>query len=341
MRLRMEQLASHLKRNDLAPVYFVSGDEPLQKLECVDLIRAAARTQGYNERVVFNVDKTFEWETILQAGNNLSLFSDRRIIELRMASPKPGKEGVKALQEYAAQASQDNLLLISADKAERTVQNSKWFKSLEKVGVIIQVWPVNPAQLPGWIQSRFQQQQKRISMDAARLIAQRVEGNLLAARQEIEKLCLLVSTDDIDVEDVIAAVADSSRFDVFSMIESAYLGEPDRIIIMLKGLRKEGVEPLALFGAIMWEFRRTCSMAWEKQTGNSMENIFSAYRIWDQKKPALNAVLKRHTYSRLLHILCYCAKIDKTMKSTNKEQAWDQLMILLLALAGINSRLVS
>ncbi len=340
MRLRTEQLASHLQRNDLAPVYFVSGDEPLQKLECVDLIRATARSQGYSERVVFNVDKGFDWDSILQAGSNLSLFSDRRIIELRMSSPKPGKEGGKVLQDYAAQASNDNLLIISSDKADRTVQNNKWFKSLEKIGVIMQVWPVNPAQLAGWIQNRFQQHDKRISMDAARLIAQRVEGNLLAARQEIEKLCLLVTSDDIDVDDVISAVADSSRFDVFSMIESAYLGKPDRTLMMLYGLRKEGVEPLALFGAIMWEFRRTCTMAWEKHSGSSLDSIFNAYRIWDQKKPALNAVLQRHTCSKLLQLLYYCAQIDKKMKSADKEQAWDQLTILLLALAGVKTQAV-
>lgn len=337
MRLRPEQLASHLKRGDLAPVYIVSGDEPLQRLECVDAIRLAARQQGYDERVVFNVEKGFDWNAINQAAGNLSLFASRRIIELRMAAPKPGKEGGLALQQFVEQASPDNLLLISADKMERAVQNNKWVKAIDKVGVLMQVWPVNPGQLPGWIQNRLQQHDKRISMDAARLIAQRVEGNLLAARQEIDKLCLLIDRDDIQVEDVIAAVADSSRYDVFDMIESAYLGNPDRTMTMVQGLRREGVEPMALFGALMWEFRRTCSIAAEQESGARLEQLFANYRIWDQKKKALNAVLRRHTCKKLQHLLTYCAQIDRTLKSSNRDNAWDMLSLLLLAIAGVNT----
>lgn len=337
MRLRPEQLETHLQRSNIAPIYFVSGDEPLQKLECIDQIRAIARTQGYEERIVFNVDKGFDWDSINQESGNLSLFSSKKIIELRLGSPKPGKEGGRVLLEYAEQASEDNLLIISSDKMDKSTQNNKWIKAIEKAGVLIQIWPVNPAQLPGWIQTRLQAKSKRISLDAARLIALRVEGNLLAARQEIEKLALLIDKDNIEVNDVIAAVADSSRYDVFDMIESAFLGNADRTLHMLSGLRNEGTEPLALFGALMWEFRRTCSMAYQLESGTNLESIFSAYRIWDQKKRPLNAILKRHSSKKLQKLLNYCALIDKTLKSSRKEQAWDQLNTLLLAIAGINT----
>lgn len=338
MRLRPEQLVTHLKRGDLAPVYFVSGDEPLQKLECIDAIRQTARDNGYDERIVFNVDKGFDWGSIDQATGNLSLFASRRIIELRMTSPRPGKEGGKAIQDYVDAGNPDNLLIISADKMDKTAQNNKWVKSVEKTGALVQVWPVAPAQLPGWIQARLQANNKRISADAARLIAQRVEGNLLAARQEIDKLQLLIDKDDIDANDVIAAVADSSRYDVFDMIESAYLGNADRTLVMLSGLHKEGVEPLALFGAVMWEFRRTCSIASEQAQGISLDRLFSSYRIWEQKKRAVSAVLKRHTCNTLQHLLTYCAHIDRTLKSANKEYAWEQLALLLLAIAGIKTQ---
>lgn len=338
MRLRPEQLTTHLKRGGFSPVYFVSGDEPLQKLECIDTIRQAARENGYDERIVFNVDKAFDWDSINQASGNLSLFASRRIIELRMGSPKPGKEGGKAIQDYIDAGNTDNLLIISADKMDRAAQNNKWVKSVEKAGVLVQVWPVVPAQLPGWIQARLQASNKRISADAARLIAQRVEGNLLAARQEIDKLQLLIDKDDIDIADVVAAVADSSRYDVFDMIESAYLGNADRTLLMLSGLRKEGVEPLALFGALMWEFRRTCSIASEQEQGISLEKLFASYRIWEQKKRGVSAVLKRHTCKTLQHLLTYCAHIDRTLKSANKDYAWEQLALLLLAIAGIQTR---
>ncbi|MAS81647.1 MAG: DNA polymerase III subunit delta [Legionellales bacterium] len=336
MRLRPEQLEMHLQRTALGPIYFVSGDEPLQKLECVDQIRASARTQGYDERIVFNVDKSFDWYSINQATDNLSLFSSRRIIELRMSSPKPGKEGGRVLSEYAEQINKDNLLVITSEKVDKSVQNTKWFKAIEKKAAIIQVWPINSVQLSNWIQSSVQAKQKRLSLDAARLIAQRVEGNMLAAKQEIEKLVLLVDKDDIDIEDVINAVADSSRFDVFDMIESAFLGDSDRTLIMLHGLKNEGTEPMALFGALMWEFRRVCTIAHQHESGVSLENLFHSYRLWDQKKRPMNAVLKRHSSKSLDQLLNYCALIDKTLKSSQKSQVWDQFNILLLAIAGIN-----
>ena len=336
MRLRPDQLEIHLQRSDMASIYFVSGDEPLQKLECIDQIRLTGRSQGHAERIVFDVDESFDWNSISQARSNLSLFSNRRIIELRLAAPKPGKEGIRVLLEYAEQVNEDNLLIISSDKMDKSTQNSKWLKAIEKVGVLIQVWPINPAQLPGWIQTRVQTKRKRITLDAARLIALRVEGNLLAARQEIDKLVLLINKDSIDIEDVINAVADSSHYDIFDMIESAFLGNTDRTLYMLQGLRNEGTEPLALFGALMWEFRRVCSIAHQHGSGINLESLFKSYRIWDQKKRPMNAVLKRHSCKSFDQLLAYCATIDKSLKSSQKDQAWDQFNILLLAIAGIN-----
>jgi DNA polymerase-3 subunit delta len=337
MRLRPDQLDTHLKRSSTTPIYFVSGDEPLQKLECIDLIRKHYRGQGYDERIIFNVDKSFNWNSINEVTRNLSLFSSQRIIELRMDAPKPGREGGGVLQEFAEKENDDTLLIISSDKMDKSTQNNKWTKSIDKVGVMIQVWPIEPAQLPGWIQGRIQKKQKKITQDAARLIAERVEGNLLAAQQEIEKLVLLIEKNLIDIEDVIGAVADSSRYNVFDMIESAFLGNIDRTLLMLNGLKNEGTEPLALFGALMWEYRRLCSIAYEYEAGTQLENIFKSYRIWDQKKRSITAVLKRHSSKSLDQLLNYCAAIDKTLKSGHRDRAWDQFNVLLLAIAGINT----
>ena len=337
MRLHPDQLDTHLKRSSTTPIYFVSGDEPLQKLECIDLIRKHYRGQGYDERIIFNVDKSFNWNSINEVTRNLSLFSSQRIIELRMGAPKPGREGGGVLQEYAAKENDGTLLIISSDKMDKSTQNNKWAKSIDKVGVMIQVWPIGPAQLPGWIQGRIQKKQKKITQDAARLIAERVEGNLLAAQQEIEKLVLLTEKNLIDIEDVIGAVADSSRYNVFDMVESAFLGNIDRTLLMLNGLKNEGAEPLALFGALMWEYRRLCSIAYEYEAGIQLENIFKSYRIWDQKKRSITAVLKRHSSKSLDQLLNYCATIDKTLKSGHRDRAWDQFNILLLAIAGINT----
>jgi len=337
MRLRPEQLKTHLERSGKMPVYFVSGDEPLQKLESIDLIRNHYQKQGYDERFVFEVNKSFDWNQINEASSNLSLFSNNKIIELRMVAPKPGRQGGIFLQQYVENENNDTVLIISSDKIDKGTQNNKWVKAIDKAGLMIQVWPIGPAQLPGWIQARMQNRQKKITHDAARLIAERVEGNLLAAQQEIEKLLLLIEKDRIDIEDIMGAVADSSRYNVFDMLESAFVGNIDRTLLMLNGLKNEGTEPLLLFGALMWEYRRLCSIAYEYEAGTQLENIFRSYRIWDQKKRPITSVLKRHTSKSLDRLLNYCAVIDKTLKSGQRDRAWDQFSTLLLAIAGINT----
>ena len=337
MRLRPEQLKTHLERSGKMPVYFVSGDEPLQKLESIDLIRNHYQKQGYDERIIFEVNKSFDWNQINEASSNLSLFSNNKIIELRMVAPKPGRQGGIFLQQYVENENNDTVLIISSDKIDKGTQNNKWVKAIDKAGLMIQVWPIGPAQLPGWIQARMQNRQKKITHDAARLIAERVEGNLLAAQQEIEKLLLLIEKDRIDVEDIMGAVADSSRYNVFDMLESAFVGNIDRTLLMLNGLKNEGMKPLLLFGALMWEYRRLCSIAYEYEAGTQLENIFRSYRIWDQKKRPITSVLKRHTSKSLDRLLNYCAVIDKTLKSGQRDRAWDQFSTLLLAIAGINT----
>lgn len=337
MRLRPEQLKTHLERSGKMPVYFVSGDEPLQKLESIDLIRNHYQKQGYDERIIFEVNKSFDWNQINEASSNLSLFSNNKIIELRMVAPKPGRQGGIFLQQYVENENNDTVLIISSDKIDKGTQNNKWVKAIDKAGLMIQVWPIGPAQLPGWIQARMQNRQKKITHDAARLIAERVEGNLLAAQQEIEKLLLLIEKDRIDIEDIMGAVADSSRYNVFDMLESAFVGNIDRTLLMLNGLKNEGTEPLLLFGALMWEYRRLCSIAYEYEAGTQLENIFRSYRIWDQKKRPITSVLKRHTSKSLDRLLNYCAVIDKTLKSGQEDRAWDQFSTLLLAIAGINT----
>ena len=338
MQLRPDQLEAHLRRGTLAPVYFISGDEPLQQLECGDRLRAAARARGYTERIVLDVDKGFAWDALKQARAERSLFGDRRLIELRMTTPRPGREGGKALSGAAAEADEESLLLISAGRLDRAALNSAWVKAIDKAGALIRVWPIEPAQLPGWIQRRMRVLQKQISAEAARLIAERVEGNLLAARQELEKLALLIDKDKIESEDVLGAVADSARYEVFAMIESAFLGDARRALVMLNGLRREGAEPLALFGALMWEFRRACSMAAELEAGAGLREIFGRHKIWEQGQRSRGAALKRHSAPALQGLLGYCASIDKTLKSSRREEGWDQLSTLLLAISGLNTR---
>ena len=334
MRLKAEQFPAHLNKPELSPIYYVSGDEPLQLHEASDLVRNRARSLGYEERIVLEVDAGFDWGRLYEAGANLSLFSSRRIIELRLESQKPGREGGAALTDYAAGCPRDDLLLLTSDRIDRKTQQTKWFKALDKYGCWIQVWPVEPAQLPGWIMARCRQQNKRISREAATLIAQRVEGNLLAARQEIDKLALLVDQTDIDSDAVLNMVVDSARYEVFDLIENVFLGNPERISRMLRGLKNEGAEPLNVYGALMWGFRRASSISHEIAQGNPKEQVFNAYRILDRHRKGINMLINRFNPGRLSGLLVEALEIDKALKGALATDSWQLLENYMFTLAG-------
>ena len=334
MRLRADQLQGHLSKSSLAPVYLISGDEPLQVLECADTIRKHARQKDYSERIVFDVAAGFDWNSLMDETAALSLFATKRLLEVRLGSGKPGKEGGAVLAEYAANPPADTVLLITSDKIDKQSQQTKWYSALDKTGVTIQVWPIASAELPAWIQQRGRQLGKQINIEAAGMIAQRVEGNLLAARQEIEKLCLLTENEQIIAQDVLIAVSDSARFDVFEMIRAALTGNAARAIRMLRGLESEDAEPMAVLGALMWDFRPICTLAWLKENGTSLEQAFAMQRTWDNKKPGIKAALQRHQAADLYKLLRYAIRIERKLKSADRILGWDMLEEFLLALSG-------
>ncbi len=337
MQVRVEQLPDEIKRKGLSPVYLISGDEPLQLNEASDFIRHQARESGVEERVVLDVATGFEWNRLIEESTSMSLFASTRLIELRMGASKPGREGGKVLTEYAEQFAGENVLLITCNKLEKQVQKSKWYKSLDKVGVTTQVWPIDAEKLPNWIRQRIKKYNKTIATDAAQLLADRVEGNMLAASQEIDKLCLLVDNDEITVEDVVSAVTDSTRFDVFDLIECAYANETKRMLRMLDGLKSEGMDPMAIYGPLMWDYRRLCTMGYHFSKGVTPEKLFADYRIWDNKrKQAIKSILERHDIKKLYELLKQANTLDRTIKSAEKHTAWDAMLSLLLAFSGHN-----
>jgi len=334
MRLRPEQLAGHLQQSRLAPVYCLCGDEPLQILESEDAIRERARSEGVDERIVYQVERGFDWEQLARDGANLSLFSSRRLIELRLGTQKPGKSGGEVLTKWADKPDNDNILVITSAKLDRQTQQTRWFKALDKAGVIVQVWPVDAGRLPDWIRQRMSAMDRNLDRDAAELIAQRTEGNLLAARQELEKLCLLLDKTDIRLEDVIHHVVDSTRHDVFALIEYVLLGRTRRIAAMLRSMCREGIEPLSLFGALMWELRRLCSMSARIAEGTTTEAIFSEYRVWQQRQKAMAAALQRLGPREFGRLLSTAKDVERTLKGGNRKDPWNALEDLLFLIAG-------
>ena len=220
MRINSDQVARTLERG-LAPAWLIVGDEPLLTGEAADAVRARARAEGFTERDFFVTDRGFDWSEVAAASRSLSLFAERRILEIRMPTPRPGKEGGAALAALAADPGPDSLLLVVTTRPEKDTWSSAWFKAFEKHGVVLQAQPVEIARLPQWIAARAARLGLRFEPGAAELLAERVEGNLLAAHQEIEKLALLLADGRADVDAVQSAVANSARYDVFQLGEAA------------------------------------------------------------------------------------------------------------------------
>jgi DNA polymerase-3 subunit delta len=334
MRLRFEQLESHLQKG-LLPIYLISGDEPLQLMEAADLIRASARAQGFSEREVLDVVTGFDWGLLSSASGSMSLFAERKIIDLRLPSAKPGSEGARVLVDYCSNLSMDNLLLVSCGKLDQRQQQSKWFKALEDSGAVLQVWPVGPRELPDWIGQRMKRQGLSIDADAAQLLSDRVEGNLLAAAQEIDKLVLLYGTGNVDIEMVEQAVSNSSRFDVFELVDTALSGDAARTSRIIDGLRGEGVEPVLLSWALAREVRSLASMAAGLTHGESVDAVLRRFRVWQKRQTPVRAGLQRHNLRRWQQFLKRAAHIDRIIKGAEPGNPWDELLQLSLMIAGI------
>ena len=331
MHVHIDQLHAHLKKNAFAPVYLISGDEPLQRQQAEDTIRAAAQaTHDPIERVVLHAAPGFDWGIVQHITTNRSLFSDMQLLELRLTG-RVDKEAAGILIQCAEKRSTKNILILSMNKVEKKTQQAAWFKTLAKIGVVIQVWPIDLAQLPKWITKQVAQKGKCIDIDAARLIAERVEGNLIAAQQEIDKLCLFSTDERIDVEQCISMVAEHPRYNVFSLLESSLAGQSQRTLKMLTGLRSEGVEPLALYGAIMWALRQLYTLSYQRDRGHSTAQI----RVWGINKTTVGAFLKRQDTIHIEQLFYQAIQLERKIKSADKIDTWDQLTLLLLQLAGI------
>jgi len=334
MRLGFHEISAHLK-NKLAPVYVVTGDEPLQLGEAADQIRSAARNKGFSERKILDVGAQFDWQELIAESNNLSLFAEQRILDLRIRSGKPGTEGSKALTAYCANLPQDTLLLVSMPKLDQQQTRSKWYKVLESAGVIIQVWPVNQQRLAPWIEQRLRQKGLIPETDVVNMLAERVEGNLLAASQEIEKLLLLFGPGIITAKQLTASVADSARFDVFSLVDAALDGKPERCVRILQGLKNEGTPAAVVLWALSREIRQLAQISQAAGSGLPMSRLFADYRIWDTRKPLVGRALKRLPLKKWQQLLTQCGLADMAVKGQSKQDPWLMLEEISIQMTGL------
>ena len=333
MRLRPEQIQSHLAKG-LAAVYLVSGEEPFQLEQLTTAIRHRAVELGYTDREVMHVERGFDWQQLTAAAHALSLFADKRLLELHIPGGKPGDAGSKALQHYCEHPPPDTVLLVVAGKLEKAQQNTKWFKALEQTGMVIQVWPVEADKLPQWIKERMRLREMQPTPEALAMLTDRVEGNLLAADQELEKLRLLTGGGTVDAEQVAAAVSDSARFDVFSLVDSALLGDSARAVRILYGLQGEGVEPVLVLWALARELRSLTGMSRTLQQGQTMGEVLAQYRVWDKRKRPVQAALQRYPLKRWQGLLWQVGDIERVIKGQAAGKPWDELLQLTLKIAG-------
>lgn len=341
MQVRADQLASHLQKGP-RPLYTVWGDEPLLAQEAGDAIRAAARAAGCSERQVHTVAGAhFDWSGLLGASMALSLFADKQLIEIRIPSGKPGKDGSEALQRYCENLSDDTVTLVQLPRLDRTQQGSAWFTALDGAGVTIRVDPIERKALPQWIAQRLAQQQQRIrggdeGQRSLAFFADRVEGNLLAAHQEIQKLALLYPAGELSFEQIEAAVLNVARYDVFKLGEAVLAGQVARALRMLDGLRSEGEAAVLVHWTLAEDIRSLKRVKDAMASGKPLPMALREARVWGVKERLFERVvplLGVNTLAQLLDAAQVCDGLVKGLKHPDwPQEPWDALKRLVLML---------
>lgn len=332
MRLGLEQLGRHLQADTLAPVYLVAGSEDLLRIEAVDSIRERARAIGYGEREVFDVDARFDWNELAASCAAMSLFAARRVIEVRLPTGKPGKEGAAFISEYCAQPALDILLLIvSGDWSKK--HEGAWTRNVEKAGALLAIWPLKEGERPGWIARRLKQRGVQASADAVQLLAERVEGNLLAAAQEIDKLALLADGQPIDAERLAALVADSARFDVFTLAESLMLGDAERSLRIARGLRAEGEQVAGLLPWLSNQIGTLARLADVAERRGNLSQAMTQAGVWSARQAAFKRALSRGNRRQFEALAVQCGRVEQIAKGRADGDPWLALERLLVAVA--------
>ncbi|TDQ35379.1 DNA polymerase III subunit delta [Thiopseudomonas denitrificans] len=330
MRLYPDKLGAQL-RKDLLPIFLVSSDDPLLQRESCDAIRQACREQGFSERQVFHVERSFDWNSLREASASLSLFAEKRILELNMPGGKPGDSGAKVLLDYLERPAEDTLLLITVPRLDSSTLKTKWAKALMDSPVcgFVQIPVVTAEQLPAWLSQRLAKKGLSADAEVLQFISDRVEGNLLAAAQEIEKLVLLTDATHLDMETVQQSIADSARYDIFTLTDAMLAGDRVRSLRILNGLRSEGNEVPVILWALAREIRQLATLAAQVEQGQSVSQVTS--RVWPAtRKPLVQQALQRQRASHWNQLLQSAQIIDEQAKGQQTGDPWLGLQQILL-----------
>ncbi len=333
MKLRADALAGHLAKG-VSPVHAVCGDEPLLVDEATALIRESIQRQAPTERQGTVADARFDWRGWMTGFDSLSLFANRRLVEMRLPSGKPGTEGGKVIEAWCARPPEEVFLILILPRPDRATQQTKWYSALERDGVVVQTSEPTPEQLPAWIGARLARKQLQADRDTLAFLAARVEGNLLAAHQEIEKLALILPPGPVTLAEARAAVVDVARYDASDLPEALLKGDAARYCRILGGLQAEGETPPLAIWLLAQELRTLYRLAAGVAAGQSLPALMKQQRVWDSRQPLVSQALRRMPLDRLSSALRLMSRADRAAKGLLRENAWLILEQLGLALMG-------
>jgi DNA polymerase-3 subunit delta len=328
MSAKPDQLPALLARS-LERVYLIAGAEPLLVQECRDQVIRVAQEQGFVERTVYEVTAKFDWDTLDEEAAALSLFSSRKFVDIRLPTGRPGRDGSKALIEMVQAGDPDVLIMVSCGKWDTSLRKSKWASELARAGVLVEIWPVKPHELPRWIKSRMMSAGLEPDAEAIELLADLVEGNLLAAQQEIDKLVLLEKGPRVTVEDVNRAVANSSRFDAFRLVDCALRGRLGECLRVASGLKRNNVAIQAVSGALYHELSLADTVSHALQSGENESAVFGRLRIWQNRQGPMRQATGRLSEQALGESFRALALIDRQSKGRASGDPWQTLDRLL------------
>ena len=333
MKVYPDKLQAHLK-NSVSPIYIVSGDDPLLIQETSDLLRTHLKSVGFTERELFHTEAGFDWQQVLFSANSMSLFAEQKLIEIRMSSASPGEDGKAALMSFLENPSEGTVLLLVMPRLDQNAQRTKWFKAIEAAGVFVQIWPIDVKNLPRWIGDRFRKAGLSASKEAILVMADRIEGNLLAAVQEIERLSLVSNDGKIDTNDILQGVADSSRYDVFGLIDASVGRDAARTLKIIQGLQLEGEAILYIVAMLGRELRGLSVMANEMKSG-SLDAALKKGRVWQNRKSIVSNSLRNHSLPQFHAMLSRVSDVDSMVKGIKVGNPWEELTSVMLELAGV------
>ena len=328
MKLSSNEVAKHLAKA-IHPIYFISGAEDLLIIESLDQIRKAAISNDFTDKVAFTVSGQFNWSEVNNCFKNQSLFGGKQFVEIHIPSSKPGKKGSEAITNLIANLPEDALLVVVAGKLEKSTKQAKWVKELLKHATVIDCPKVYPSQFPSWLQNRLKAYDLGIDRNALEMFVALTEGNLIVAKQSIERLLMMEVTGRITMEDVSQCVADGAHFDLFQLTEAAIMRKPERVHRIFERLKSEGMRPEQMLAVLYWEIKNLMDASLDIDNGLSVKQAMQKTKIWPSKQKIIGSYLANQPKEKMNQLVDQACKVDNVIKGVDLGSPWEEIGLLL------------